>query len=34
MHPSSVIVLETAPVMGSGKTNHVALAKTLGDNGA
>ena len=34
MHPSSVVVLETIPILGSGKTNHVALAKTLSDSGA
>jgi acyl-[acyl-carrier-protein]-phospholipid O-acyltransferase / long-chain-fatty-acid--[acyl-carrier-protein] ligase len=34
MHPSSVVVLETIPVLGSGKTNYVALAKTLGGSGA
>jgi hypothetical protein len=26
MHPSSVVVLETIPVLGSGKTNYVARA--------
>ena len=34
MHPSSVVVLETIPVLGSGKTNYVALAKALRDSGA
>ena len=34
MHPSSVAVLDAIPVLGSGKTNYVAPAKTLGDNGA
>jgi hypothetical protein len=33
-HPSSVAVLDAIPVLGSGKTNYVAPAKTLGDNGA
>jgi len=30
----SSIVLETIPVLGSGKTNYVALAKALSDIGA
>jgi hypothetical protein len=34
MHPSSVVVLETIPVLGSGKTNYVALAKALSDREA
>jgi acyl-[acyl-carrier-protein]-phospholipid O-acyltransferase/long-chain-fatty-acid--[acyl-carrier-protein] ligase len=34
MHPSSVVVLETIPILGSGKTNYVALAKALSDSGA
>jgi acyl-[acyl-carrier-protein]-phospholipid O-acyltransferase/long-chain-fatty-acid--[acyl-carrier-protein] ligase len=34
MHPSSVVVLEAIPVLGSGKTNYVALAKALNDSGA
>jgi hypothetical protein len=34
MHPSSVVILEAIPVLGSGKTNHAALAKALGDSGA
>jgi hypothetical protein len=34
MHPSSVVVLETIPILGSGKTNHVAQAKALSDSGA
>ena len=34
MHPSSVAVLDAIPVLGSGKTNYVAPAKTLGDSGA
>jgi hypothetical protein len=32
--PPSVVVLETIPVLGSGKTNYVALAKVLSDSGA
>jgi hypothetical protein len=34
MHPSSVVVLETLPVLGSGKTNYGALAKALSDREA
>jgi acyl-[acyl-carrier-protein]-phospholipid O-acyltransferase/long-chain-fatty-acid--[acyl-carrier-protein] ligase len=34
MHPSSVVALEAIPVLGSGKTNYVALAKALSDSGA
>jgi hypothetical protein len=34
MHPSLVVVLGTIPVLGSGKTNYVALAKVLSDGGA
>ena len=34
MHPSSVVVLDAIPVLGSGKTNYVALAKALSDSGA
>jgi hypothetical protein len=34
MHPSSVVVLEASPVLGSGKTNYVALTKALSDSGA
>ena len=33
-HPPSVAVLDAIPVPGSGKTNYVAPAKTLGDSGA
>ena len=33
MHPSSVVVLETIPILGSGKTNYVA-GKALSDSGA
>jgi hypothetical protein len=32
MHPSSVVVLEAMPMLGSGKTNYVALAKALSDS--
>jgi acyl-CoA synthetase (AMP-forming)/AMP-acid ligase II len=32
--PSSVVVLDAIPVLGSGKTNYVALAKALRDSGA
>jgi acyl-[acyl-carrier-protein]-phospholipid O-acyltransferase / long-chain-fatty-acid--[acyl-carrier-protein] ligase len=34
MHPSSIVVIESIPLLGSGKTNYVALAKALGDSGA
>jgi len=34
MRPSSVVVLETIPVLGSDKVNYVALAKALSDGGA
>ncbi len=34
MHPSSVVVLEAIPLLGSGKTNYVALAKALSDREA
>jgi acyl-[acyl-carrier-protein]-phospholipid O-acyltransferase / long-chain-fatty-acid--[acyl-carrier-protein] ligase len=34
MHPSSIVVLDTIPLLGSGKTNYVALAKGLRDSGA
>ena len=33
MHPSSIVVLDTIPLLGSGKTNYVALAKDLRDSG-
>jgi acyl-[acyl-carrier-protein]-phospholipid O-acyltransferase / long-chain-fatty-acid--[acyl-carrier-protein] ligase len=33
MHPSSVVALEAIPVLGSGKTNYVALAKYLHERG-
>jgi hypothetical protein len=29
MHPSSVVVLDALPLLGSNKTNYVALAKAL-----
>jgi acyl-[acyl-carrier-protein]-phospholipid O-acyltransferase / long-chain-fatty-acid--[acyl-carrier-protein] ligase len=34
MHPSSVVVLDAIPLLGSGKTNYVALAQALRDSGA
>ena len=34
MYPSSVVVLESIPLLGSGKTNYVALAKALRESGA
>jgi acyl-[acyl-carrier-protein]-phospholipid O-acyltransferase / long-chain-fatty-acid--[acyl-carrier-protein] ligase len=34
MHPSSIVVLDAIPLLGSGKTNYVALAKELRDSGA
>ena len=34
MHPSSIVVLDAIPLLGSGKTNYVALAKALRDSGA
>jgi acyl-[acyl-carrier-protein]-phospholipid O-acyltransferase / long-chain-fatty-acid--[acyl-carrier-protein] ligase len=34
MHPSSIVVLEAIPQLGSGKTNYVALAKSLHERGA
>ncbi|MGH6797291.1 MAG: AMP-binding protein, partial [Roseiarcus sp.] len=34
MHPSSVVVLDAIPQLGSGKTNYVALTKALRDSGA
>jgi hypothetical protein len=34
MHPSSAAILDAIPVLGSGKTNYVAPARTLGDSGA
>ena len=34
MHPSSIVVLDEIPLLGSGKTNYVALAKALSDDGA
>jgi hypothetical protein len=34
MHPSWVVALEVIPVLGSGKTNYVALATYLHERGA
>jgi acyl-[acyl-carrier-protein]-phospholipid O-acyltransferase / long-chain-fatty-acid--[acyl-carrier-protein] ligase len=34
MSPSSVVVLEAIPLLGTGKTNYVALAKALRESGA
>jgi acyl-[acyl-carrier-protein]-phospholipid O-acyltransferase/long-chain-fatty-acid--[acyl-carrier-protein] ligase len=34
MYPASVVVLDAIPLLGSGKTNYVALAKALRDSGA
>jgi acyl-[acyl-carrier-protein]-phospholipid O-acyltransferase/long-chain-fatty-acid--[acyl-carrier-protein] ligase len=34
MHPSSIVVLDAIPLLGSGKTNYVALVKALNDSGA
>jgi hypothetical protein len=34
MQPSSIVVLDAISVLGSGKTNHVALAKALSNSGA
>jgi acyl-[acyl-carrier-protein]-phospholipid O-acyltransferase / long-chain-fatty-acid--[acyl-carrier-protein] ligase len=34
MHPSSIVFLDTIPLLGSGKTDYVALAKGLRDSGA
>jgi acyl-[acyl-carrier-protein]-phospholipid O-acyltransferase/long-chain-fatty-acid--[acyl-carrier-protein] ligase len=34
MHPSSVVVLDSIPLLGTGKINYVALAKVLRDRGA
>jgi acyl-[acyl-carrier-protein]-phospholipid O-acyltransferase / long-chain-fatty-acid--[acyl-carrier-protein] ligase len=34
MHPSSIVVLDAIPLLGSGKTNYAALAKELRDSGA
>jgi acyl-[acyl-carrier-protein]-phospholipid O-acyltransferase/long-chain-fatty-acid--[acyl-carrier-protein] ligase len=33
MHPSSVVVVDAIPLLGSGKTNYVALAKALRESG-
>ena len=34
MHPSSVVILDAVPLLGSGKTNYVALANELRESGA
>jgi len=34
MHPSSIVILDAIPLLGSGKTNYVALVKALTDSGA
>jgi acyl-[acyl-carrier-protein]-phospholipid O-acyltransferase / long-chain-fatty-acid--[acyl-carrier-protein] ligase len=34
MHPSSVVVLDTIPLLETGKTNYVALMKALRESGA
>jgi acyl-[acyl-carrier-protein]-phospholipid O-acyltransferase / long-chain-fatty-acid--[acyl-carrier-protein] ligase len=34
MRPSSVAVLEAIPILGSGKTNYVALTKDVSDSGS
>ena len=34
MYPASVVVLDAIPLLGSGKTNYVALAKELRERGA
>lgn len=34
MHPSSVVVLDSIPLLGTGKTNYVALLKALRETGA
>jgi hypothetical protein len=34
MHPSSVVVPDTIPLLGAGKTNDVALTKALRESGA
>jgi acyl-[acyl-carrier-protein]-phospholipid O-acyltransferase/long-chain-fatty-acid--[acyl-carrier-protein] ligase len=34
MHPSSIVVLEEMPLLGTGKTNYVALARALRESGA
>jgi acyl-[acyl-carrier-protein]-phospholipid O-acyltransferase / long-chain-fatty-acid--[acyl-carrier-protein] ligase len=34
MHPASVVVLDAIPLLGTGKTNYVALAKALRESGA
>jgi acyl-[acyl-carrier-protein]-phospholipid O-acyltransferase/long-chain-fatty-acid--[acyl-carrier-protein] ligase len=34
MHPAAIVVLDAIPLLGSGKTNYVALTKDLRDSGA
>ena len=34
MAPASVVVLDAIPLLGSGKTDYVALAKALQEKGA
>jgi hypothetical protein len=34
MHPSLIVVLDAIPLLGSGKTNYVALVKALNDSEA
>jgi hypothetical protein len=34
VYPSSVVVLDPIPLLGSGKINYVALAKALRESGA
>ena len=34
MSPASVVVLDSMPLLGSGKTDYVALAKALRERGA
>jgi hypothetical protein len=34
MVPDSVVVLEAIPLLGSGKTDYIALAKALREQGA
>ncbi len=33
MYPASVIILDAIPLLGSGKTNYLALAKALRESG-
>ena len=34
MSPASVVVLDTIPLLGSGKTDYIALARVLRERGA